>query len=150
MDEPLGAVDFQMRKLLQIQMEAMLQQRKVTTMMVTHDVDEAIYFSDRVIVMSRDHGRIMADVQIDLPRPRDRTGLRYHEYMDQLTEILKQALNGEVFKRGGQRPHAVLSKTWRPARTFTRGAPFWARTSPRPPPRKNAGTSCAETGNVTI
>ena len=97
MDEPLGAVDFQMRKLLQIQMEAMLQQRKVTTMMVTHDVDEAIYFSDRVIVMSRDHGRIMADVQIDLPRPRDRTGLRYHEYMDQLTEILKQALNGEVF-----------------------------------------------------
>ena len=97
MDEPLGAVEYQMRKLLQIQMEAMLQQRKVTTMMVTHDVDEAIYFSDRVIVMSRDHGRIMADVQIDLPRPRDRTGLRYHEYMDQLTEILKQALNGEVF-----------------------------------------------------
>lgn len=97
MDEPLGAVDFQMRKLLQIQMEAMLQQRKVTTMMVTHDVDEAIYFSDRVVVMSRDHGRIMADVHIDLPRPRDRTCVRYHEYMDLLTEVLKQALNGEVF-----------------------------------------------------
>lgn len=97
MDEPLGAVDFQMRKLLQIQMEAMLQQRDVTTMMVTHDVDEAIYFSDRVIVMSRDHGRIMADVKIDLPRPRDRTCTRYHEYMDELTEILKRALNGEVF-----------------------------------------------------
>ena len=97
MDEPLGAVDFQMRKLLQIQMEAMLQQRKVTTMMVTHDVDEAIYFSDRVVVMSRDHGRIMADVKIDLPRPRDRTSEQYHEYMDQLTEVLKNALNGEVF-----------------------------------------------------
>ena len=97
MDEPLGAVDFQMRKLLQIQMEAMLQQRKVTTMMVTHDVDEAIYFSDRVVVMSRDYGRIMSDVRIDLPRPRDRASARYHEYMDQLTEVLKQALNGEVF-----------------------------------------------------
>ena len=97
MDEPLGAVDFQMRKLLQIQMEAMLQQRKVTTMMVTHDVDEAIYFSDRVIVMSRDRGRIMADVHIELPRPRDRTSTRYHAYMDQLTEVLKQALNGEIF-----------------------------------------------------
>ena len=97
MDEPLGAVDFQMRKLLQIQMEAMLQQRRVTTMMVTHDVDEAIYFSDRVVVMSRDYGRIMADVAIDLPRPRDRTDLRYHAYMDQLTEVLKRALNGEVF-----------------------------------------------------
>ena len=97
MDEPLGAVDFQMRKLLQIQMEAMLQQRKVTTMMVTHDVDEAIYFSDRVVVMSRDHGRIVADVKIDLPRPRDRTNPKYHEYMDELTEVLKNALNGEVF-----------------------------------------------------
>ncbi len=97
MDEPLGAVDFQMRKLLQIQMEAMLQQRRVTTMMVTHDVDEAIYFSDRVVVMSRDYGRIMTDVRIDLPRPRDRTSPQYHAYMDQLTEVLKQALNGEVF-----------------------------------------------------
>lgn len=96
MDEPLGAVDFQMRKLLQVQMESMLQQRRVTTMMVTHDVDEAIYFSDRVIVMSRDHGRIMEDVHIDLPRPRDRTSPRYHGYMDHLTEVLKQALNGEI------------------------------------------------------
>ena len=59
--------------------------------------DEAIYFSDRVVVMSRDYGRIMADVRIDLPRPRDRASARYHEYMDQLTEVLKQALNGEVF-----------------------------------------------------
>ncbi|MDD4833482.1 MAG: ABC transporter ATP-binding protein SaoA [Lutispora sp.] len=96
MDEPLGAVDFQMRKLLQIQLETILQKKNTTVLMVTHDVDEAIYLSDRVIVMSRDHGRIIADVKVDLPRPRDRKSDGYHSYLNRLTDILKSALNGEV------------------------------------------------------
>ncbi|MEF9917581.1 MAG: ABC transporter ATP-binding protein SaoA [Lachnospiraceae bacterium] len=96
MDEPLGAVDFQMRQLLQVQLENILQREKTTSLMVTHDVDESIYLSDRVVIMSRDHGKILADVPIDLPRPRDRTTPRYHEYVDQLTTILSSALNGEV------------------------------------------------------
>lgn len=96
MDEPLGAVDFQMRKLLQIQLEAILQRKKTTVLMVTHDVDEAIYLSDRVLIMSRDHGKILADVKIDLARPRDRTDNKYHSYMNQLTDTLKLALDGEV------------------------------------------------------
>ena len=99
MDEPLGAVDFQMRQMLQVQLESILQQRKTTALMVTHDVDESIYLSDRVIVMSRDHGKILADVKIDLPRPRDRTAPQYHEYVDQLTTILKGALSGGVFTK---------------------------------------------------
>ena len=99
MDEPLGAVDFQMRKLLQIQLEAILMDRDVTTLMVTHDVDEAVYLSDRVIVMGRDHGNILADVNIDLPRPRDRGLPAYHAYVDRLTELLKQALNGAVYTK---------------------------------------------------
>lgn len=97
MDEPLGAVDFQMRQMLQMQLESILQQKKTTALMVTHDVDESIYLSDRVIVMSRDHGRILADVRIELPRPRDRTNPKYHDYVDQLTGILKSALSGGVF-----------------------------------------------------
>lgn len=97
MDEPLGAVDFQMRQLLQMQLESILQQKKTTALMVTHDVDESIYLSDRVIVMSRDHGKILADVTIELPRPRDRTNPQYHAYVDQLTTILKGALSGGVF-----------------------------------------------------
>lgn len=96
MDEPLGAVDFQMRKLLQIQLETILQKRKVTVLMVTHDVDEAIYLSDRVIIMSRDHGRILGDISVELPRPRDRKSDLYHGYLNQLTDILKSALNGDV------------------------------------------------------
>ena len=97
MDEPLGAVDFQMRQMLQMQLESILQRKKTTALMVTHDVDESIYLSDRVIVMSRDHGRILADVKIELPRPRDRTNPKYHDYVDQLTNILKNALSGGVF-----------------------------------------------------
>lgn len=97
MDEPLGAVDFQMRQMLQVQLESILQKRKTTALMVTHDVSESIYLSDRVIVMSRDHGKILADVKIDIPRPRERTSPQYHEYVDQLTNILKEALNGGVF-----------------------------------------------------
>lgn len=97
MDEPLGAVDFQMRQMLQMQLEGILQQKKTTALMVTHDVDESIYLSDRVIVMSRDHGKIIEDVRINLPRPRDRTDVKYHEYVDRLTVILKEALSGGVF-----------------------------------------------------
>ena len=97
MDEPLGAVDFQMRQLLQRQLEDILGQKKTTSLMVTHDVDESVYLSDRVIVMSRDHGKILKDLKIDLPRPRDRTNPQYHAYVDQLTEILKTALSGGVY-----------------------------------------------------
>lgn len=97
MDEPLGAVDFQMRQLLQVQLENILGKKKTTSLMVTHDVDESIYLSDRVIVMSRNHGRILEDVTVDLPRPRDRTAPEYHAYVDHLTNILKSALDGGVF-----------------------------------------------------
>ena len=97
MDEPLGAVDFQMRQLLQVQLENILGKKKTTSLMVTHDVDESIYLSDRVIVMSRNHGRILEDVTVDLPRPRDRTAPEYHAYVDHLTYILKSALDGGVF-----------------------------------------------------
>ena len=99
MDEPLGAVDFQMRKLLQAQLESILMQKEVTTFMVTHDVDEAVYLSDRVIVMGRDHGNILADVTIDLPRPRNRTCAEYNHYSNILTELLKEALNGSVYTK---------------------------------------------------
>ena len=99
MDEPLGAVDFQMRQMLQMQLEEILQQKKTTALMVTHDVDESIYLSDRVVVMSRDHGKIIEDLKIDLPRPRDRTAPKYHEYVDRLTVILKDALSGGVFTK---------------------------------------------------
>ncbi len=111
MDEPLGAVDFQMRQMLQAQLEAMLQENKKTALMVTHDVDEAIYLSDRVIVMSRDRGRILADIKIELPRPRDRKDERYHQYTNELSDILRTALNGEVKNQGDEELLEFIQKT---------------------------------------
>ena len=113
MDEPLGSVDFQMRKLLQLQLEAILQQRNVTTLMVTHDIDEAIYFSDRVMVMSRDRGRIIADIKIELPRPRERTDPQFHRYLDELTEVLKTALSGDVRNKEDEELMKFIEKTER-------------------------------------
>lgn len=111
MDEPLGAVDFQMRQMLQAQLEAMLQENKKTALMVTHDVDEAIYLSDRVIVMSRDRGRILADIKIEIPRPRDRKDERYHQYTNELSDILRTALNGEVKNQGDEELLEFIQKT---------------------------------------
>lgn len=111
MDEPLGAVDFQMRQLLQVQLENIIQGSNKTALMVTHDVDEAIYLSDRVIVMSRDQGRILADIAIELPGPRDRKDERYHQYMNQLSDVLRAALNGGVKTKGDEELLEFVQKT---------------------------------------
>lgn len=90
MDEPLGAVDFQMRQNLQEELEGIWIKNKITAIMVTHDVDEAVYMSDRVVVMSRDKGRIIEDLKIDLDRPRNRESNEYLEYKNRLTKQLSE------------------------------------------------------------
>ena len=89
MDEPFGAVDYQMRRNLQKEFDSLLQNNRKPVVMVTHDVEEAIYLSDRILVMSADRGAIARDLTVDLPRPRDRTARVYQEYLTQLTGILK-------------------------------------------------------------
>jgi len=93
MDEPLGAVDHQMRQILQEELEALWLKDKTTVIMVTHDVDEAIYLSDRVIVMSSNEGKILEDMAVSLARPRDRKDIRYSKYKEHLTDVLKIALS---------------------------------------------------------
>lgn len=90
MDEPLGAVDFQMRQNLQEELESIWIKNKITAIMVTHDVDEAVYMSDRVVVMSRDKGRIIEDLKIDLDRPRNRESNEYLDYKNRLTKQLSE------------------------------------------------------------
>ena len=92
MDEPLGAVDMQMRQSLQDDLEALWLKDKTTVVMVTHDVDEAIYLSDRVIVMSAEEGKIVEDMPVRLPRPRDRQGVEYQRHKEHLAEALKVAM----------------------------------------------------------
>ncbi|PTN32246.1 ABC transporter ATP-binding protein [Desulfonatronum sp. SC1] len=87
MDEPLGAVDMQMRRRLQADVESILIQDPATVIMVTHDVDEAIFFSNRIILMS-EHGYIIKDIFVDLERPRDRTSRAYKEMIVDVSDLL--------------------------------------------------------------
>ncbi len=93
MDEPLGAIDFQMRQMMQEELESLWLKDKTTVIMVTHDVDEAVYLSDRVIVFAAKGGKIMKDMKISLPRPRNRDNHKYLELKKELTNILKDSLS---------------------------------------------------------
>lgn len=93
LDEPLGAVDFQMRELMQNQLDEILRAAKITAVMVTHDVAESVFMSDRVLVMSGVGGEILEDVRIDLSRPRNRDSAEFERYTEHITQLLRHAFN---------------------------------------------------------
>jgi NitT/TauT family transport system ATP-binding protein len=70
MDEPFGALDAQTRLLMQELLTRVWESHRLTVLFVTHDVEEAVYLSDRVFVMTNRPGRLKDEVRIDLPRPR--------------------------------------------------------------------------------
>lgn len=76
MDEPFGALDAQTRMTLQDELTRLQSQWRGSIVFVTHDIDEAVYLSDRVLVMGARPGRIVSTVDVDLPRPRDSVSTR--------------------------------------------------------------------------
>lgn len=72
MDEPFGALDSILRMRLQDELLSIWETNKVSIVIVTHDVEEALYLADRVLVMEPNPGRIRDVVEVGLPRPRDR------------------------------------------------------------------------------
>ena len=99
MDEPFGAVDYQMRHNLQEEFEALWQKNPKPVIMVTHDTEEAVYLSDRILVMSTNRGAIAHDLVVDLPRPRNRQSDIYLSYLKELTDILKNIQNPMFLSR---------------------------------------------------
>jgi NitT/TauT family transport system ATP-binding protein len=70
MDEPFGALDAQTRVVMQEILTNMWQRLRLSVLFVTHDIDEAVFLSDRILVMTARPGRIKAEVTVPLPRPR--------------------------------------------------------------------------------
>ena len=88
LDEPLGALDAFTRMHMQDELLNMWVQRKRMMLMVTHDIDEAIYMGMRVLVMAPRPGRIREDITIDMPYPRNRTSKKFLEYRSHVMEML--------------------------------------------------------------
>src|ERR1700742_5055468 len=91
MDEPFGALDAHTRTRLQNDLLNIWERDRKTVLFVTHSVEEAVFLSDKVVMMTRAPGRIRQIVDIDLPRPRRRTELlldpRYQEYVVEIERM---------------------------------------------------------------
>jgi ABC-type nitrate/sulfonate/bicarbonate transport system ATPase subunit len=88
LDEPLGALDAFTRMRMQDEVLRLWENRRTTMLLVTHDIDEAIYMSDRIMIMTQRPGRIDRKIDIDLLRPRDRTSEPFIRLRSQILEHL--------------------------------------------------------------
>jgi NitT/TauT family transport system ATP-binding protein len=92
MDEPFGALDAQNRELMQEELQTLWYEARKTVIFITHDIEEAIYLADRVIVFTARPGRTKADVAIELARPRAievKKSAIYMEYRNRIWDLLR-------------------------------------------------------------
>ena len=117
MDEPFGALDPQIREMMQIELMKLWDESRLpdqrgapqrkTVLFVTHSVDEAVFLSDRVIMLGTQPGRVIADLTIDLPRPRwaDDEALKrspaFIAYRNDIWHMLKQELHQSLAVEAG-------------------------------------------------
>jgi NitT/TauT family transport system ATP-binding protein len=95
LDEPFAALDAQTREMMQLELLRIWNRDRKTALFITHDIKEAIYLADRVIVFTKRPGRGKAEVEIDLPRPR---GLRvkrdpkFVAYEDEIWDSIQEEI----------------------------------------------------------
>ncbi len=102
MDEPFGALDAHTKIIMQEELATIFKTQLTTAVMVTHDVEEAIYLSDAILIMSGRPGRLIEVINVDLKKPRDRSDQRF------------VSLRFEILRRAFSRPAPVLGFLKRP------------------------------------
>jgi NitT/TauT family transport system ATP-binding protein len=109
MDEPFASVDAQTRVDLEDLLLGVWQRFGMTVLFVTHDIDEAVYLSDRVVVLSRSPARVVREVPIALPRPRDQIETKETDaYLAARAEILTLVRGDGRHRAQPERPPAEL------------------------------------------
>ncbi len=88
LDEPYGALDAMTRAAMQDELLALQAELGQTMLLITHDMEEAVYLADRIVVLSHRPGQIVQEVQVDLPRPRNRGDIRLVRLREQLLTAL--------------------------------------------------------------
>jgi ABC-type nitrate/sulfonate/bicarbonate transport system ATPase subunit len=96
MDEPFGAVDAQTRQLLQEELLELWQRERKTVIFITHSMDEAVYLSDRVVVMTPRPGRVAEVLDVPLPRPRLTDAVRRDPKFVDLTNYIWRSLKSAM------------------------------------------------------
>jgi NitT/TauT family transport system ATP-binding protein len=87
MDEPFSALDAQTRQLMQEELLHIWERTRKTILYVTHNIQEAVYMADRVVVLSRRPGRVLAEVPVKLPRPRDESMIGEPDFVQAVDRI---------------------------------------------------------------
>lgn len=92
LDEPFGALDELTKRRLQEEAQKVLSKEKTTVLMVTHDIEEAVFMSDRILLMSKRPGEILESYAVDMPKPRERTAQNFIALQAKILQEMRDKL----------------------------------------------------------
>ena len=119
MDEPFAALDAQTREVMQEELLPIWAQAKKTVLFVTHQIDEAIYLSDRVVVFSGRPGRVKEIIQVEIERPRKlrfKREPRFHAIEDRIWSLIEDDVKGRVVADRSAAGRSAGKRITRPGR----------------------------------
>ena len=99
MDEPFASLDAQTREIMQTELLRIWRETQKTVVFVTHQIDEAVFLSDRVIVLTVRPGRVKQEIEIDLPRPRElgiKRSVAFTQYSDHIWRLIEQEVRDGI------------------------------------------------------